>query len=264
MNAKRRSHSTTKMTIEKDLAEIPSEGKTLKVEKEVIKEEEKETSAESPAEKKPEEEKKPPAEEEKETEIPFHKHPRFKEVIQARKEAEKKAEELEGELEKLREDVDSKFSEIKESHSETIPAWFSELYGDNAEAWNKYQEHDKETRDEIKQEIREEFESEQKKKTKEAEYWNNWIDGQITDLKDTGLKFEKNDLMKVMFDYKPTDDEGNLDFKKGYEIMEMLKRKDPEKSQARKVVVDEGGKSKSEPEAKEYFTPEDMRGKGWS
>jgi hypothetical protein len=70
--------------------------------------------------------------------------------------------------------------------------------------------------------------------------------------------------MKVMTEYKPTDENGNLDFRKGYEIMTLLKTKDPKKSEARKKLAsDDKGKGNAEPEAKKWFTPQDMRGQGW-
>lgn len=236
-----------------NLAEIPSDGTKLE---DIEKEEEKETPAESPAEIKPEEK-----EEEKKVEeedIPFHKHPRFKALVEEKNQYKE-------ELDKLREDVESKFSEIKESQSKTadVPSWFTELYGENESAWKTYQEQDKATREEIKKEIREEFESEQKKKEEDSNKWNHWIDEQIGSLADEGLKFEKNELMKVMMDYKPSDEKGNLDFKKGYQIMELLNKKDPEKSKARKELADESGNSKVEPGTKKWFTPDDMVGRGW-
>lgn len=246
------------MTIKEELADIPSDGLELK---DIQKEEEKETPAESPAEKKPEEEKEEkqeqkPEENSEEDKIPFHKHPRFKELVEEKNQYKQ-------ELDKLREEVQSQISEIKESRSGTkIPAWFTELYGENETAWNKYQEHDKENREEIKRELRDEIQREQKEKEESANKWNNWIEDQINSLKEEGKKFDRNELMKVMMEYKPSDENGNLDFQKGYQIMEVLKKKDPEKINARKEIVDEGN-SKAEPQAKKWFTPDDMRGKGW-
>src|SRR3990167_5222536 len=144
---------------EVSLAEITSDSSEL----EDLKDKEKETPAETPAEKKPEEKEtgeetaeekvaREAKEQEEEDKIPFHKHPRFKALVEEKNQYKE-------ELDKLREDVESKFSEIKESRSETvkIPSWFTELYGENEVAWEKYQEHDKETRAEIKRELREEF-----------------------------------------------------------------------------------------------------------
>ena len=244
--------------MENELTDIPSDGTKLE---DIIVEEEKETPAESPTEKKPkekEEKEKAPAKENKKTEeAPFHEHPRFKELVEEKNQYKK-------DLDKMREEFESKISEVKDSQPKTTkaPAWFTELYGDNEEAWTKYQEHDKLRRDELKKEIREEFKKEQIKKDESVGKWDKWISNEIANLREGGLKFKKNDLMKVMNDYKPTDDKGNLDFKKGYKIMTLLGKKDPAKSKARKELVNEG-KSKAEPESKKWLTPKDLIGTGW-
>ncbi len=144
-----------------------------------------------------------------------------------------------------------------------MPGWFSEVYGENEPAWKKYQEYEKQARDEMKKEIREEFQKEQKEKEESVTKWSAWIDDQVKDLRDEGLKFDKNELMKVMFDYKPADESGNLDFHKGHEIMELLKKKNPEKINERKKLIDDSGKEKTEPETKKWKTPEDLVGVGW-
>lgn len=251
------------MDIKDELNALPSDGVKL----EDIGKEEEETPTGSQPEIKSEDEKKETEEEktaretkeqEEEDNIPFHKHPRFKALVEEKNQYKK-------DLDAMREEMESKFSEIKDSQPKDskIPAWFTELYGENETAWTKFKEQDKATREEIKREIREELKNEQEEKENASTKWNTWIDEQVTSLKDEGLKFDKNELMKIMMDYKPSDDAGNLDFKKGYEIMELLKKKDPEKSKTRKEIVDDSGKSKSEPEAKKWFTPDDMRGVGW-
>jgi len=248
------------------LADIKDE--TSKLEDVKEDEKEKETPPEAPAEKKPEDKKEEETEEEKEAreakekeaeeKLPFHKHPRFKALVEEKNLYKK-------ELDELKEDVESKFSAIKESQSKdaNIPGWFSELYGENETAWKKYQEHDKQIRDEIKEEIREGLEKEQKEKEESVNKWSEWIDDQVKDLKDEGLKFDRNELMKVMFDYKPADEKGNLDFHKGYEILGLLKKKSPERIDERKKLIDDSGKGKIEPETKKWKTPEDLVGVGW-
>jgi len=257
---------------EVSLAEITSDSSEL----EDLKDKEKETPAETPAEKKPEEKEtgeetaeekvaREAKEQEEEDKIPFHKHPRFKALVEEKNR-------YKTELDKLREDVESKFSEIKDSHSEIktdIPDWFTELYGENETAWKKYQTYDKKTRDDLKAEIKAEFESTRKLQEDSVKKQDSWIDGQITSLKEDGVQFDKNELMKVMYDnsqpgslYNVFDKDGNLDFKKGIEIMSLLKKKDPEKSKARKEIADDSGSKKVEPTSKQWLTPEDLKG-GW-
>jgi len=261
-------------TILDELKDLPSDGEKIDdIEKE---EEEKETPSESSTEEKQEdeEEKEETSEEvearekkeqEEEDALPFHKHPRFKALIEERNKEKEDKETFKKELESLREDTESKFSEIKESQSQTtkIPEWFVESFGENEAAWAKYEEHSKSDRVDLKKEIMEEIKGESQKKEDDSKKWDEWIDTEIGALKDSGKTFEKNDLMKIMMDYKPSDEKGNLDFEKGYEIMELKKAKDPKKSKARKEIVDDSGKSSKDPESKPWKTPEDMRGVGW-
>jgi len=236
------------MKIKDELAELPSDGTKLD---DIEKEEEIETPADSQPEKKEEEEK-----EEKET--PFHEHPRFKELVE-----EKNT--YKADLEKLREDTESKFSEMKESQSKTgtIPNWFTELYGENDVAWTKYQEQDKTSREEIKREIREEFKQEEETKKDSIKKWEDRIDEQLKELEDEGEKFDRNELKKIM-EEKPTyTQSGEFNFREKLELLKLRKSKDPKKVKARKEIVDDDGKSKAEPGDKKWFTPEDMRGKGW-
>lgn len=204
-------------------------------------------------------------EQEEEDKLPFHKHPRFKALIGERNDFKLRAEKTEQELEKFKGEVDSKISEIKESRSENTqkPKWFVEAFGENEEAWAGFTEMNKEMRAEVTKEIREDMKKEQEEKDGSAKKWNDWIDNEINSLKEEGLKFDKNELMKVMEEFKPSDDKGNLNFRRGYEILEMQKKKDPEKSKARKELADNSEDSKAEPTKKEYKTPEDMKGVGW-
>ena len=243
------------MEIKEELAELPSDGTKLD---DIEKEEEIETPAESPAEKKEEDK-------EEEDDEPLHKNPRFKEIIDQKNEANKKAEKFEKELQDLREETESKFSEIKDSQSKTknIPNWLTELYGENDVAWTKYQEQDKTSREEIKREIREEFKQEEDNKKASVKKWENRIEEQLKELEDEGEKFDRNELKKIM-EEKPTyTQDGEFNFREKLELLKLKKSKDPKKSKARKEIVDDDGKSKAEPGDKKWFTPEDMRGKGW-
>jgi len=241
---------------EVNLADIPNEGDVI---------EEKETSIESPAEKKPEEkpEEKKEKEEKKEAkevkeEVPFHKHPRFKALVEEKNQYKK-------DLDDMKEYMKSEISEIKESQSKDtkIPKWFSEALGDNKEAWNSFQEMNKESQESIKKEIREDLKKEQGKSDDSADKWKKWVDNQIDSLQADGLEFKKEDLMKVMMEYKPTDGKGNLDFKKGYNILKLSTKKDSKKINERKKIVSESKKTDKEPQTKKWFTPADMVGKGW-
>ncbi|MDH4127321.1 MAG: hypothetical protein OEV44_01110 [Spirochaetota bacterium] len=240
------------MDIKDELAELPSDGEKLE---DIEKEEEIETSEDSQSEKKEEEEK----------ELPFHEHPRFKELIEEKNSANERADKTSRELEKLREETESKFSELKESQSKTttIPNWFTELYGENEVAYAKYQEQDKATREDIKREIREEFKREEEEKKNSIKKWENRIEEQLKELEDSGEKFDKNELKKLMEENPTYTQDGEFNFREKLELLKLRNSKDPKKVKARKEIVDDDGKSKAEPADKKWFTPADMKGKGW-
>jgi len=61
-----------------------------------------------------------------EKDIPFHKHPRFQEIIEQNKK-------LKDELENVKQDVFSRLDEVKPKPVEKIPESFAKLFGDNIE-----------------------------------------------------------------------------------------------------------------------------------
>lgn len=200
--------------------------------------------------------------------IPFHKHPRWiereNEIRALREEREEMARSL-SELNSFKEEVSSKF---KESDREEIPEWFVELFGDNETAWKKYSEGQGGLREEIKQEIINSQREEQERIAKEQEHWTNWAKTGVEELQAEGHKFNPNELYKVMLDYAPTDEDNNLDFRKGLRILEAIKPKetiDPAKSQARKQIADAATKSSGGGrKVADYQTPETLKGKSWN
>lgn len=188
--------------------------------------------------------------------LPFHKHPRWIE--------------RENELQEIREREEAMVAELaelkaqKSTGDEEIPPWFSELYGDNQVAWNKYSEHEQARTEEIEARIIARQQEAQTKEVQEAEHWNKWVESQIDELADTGKKFDRNKLIKVMLDYSPTDAQNNLDFDKGYAIYEALEGKpDTARSEARKQLADTTTVTKGETPKKDYLTPAELRNRSW-
>lgn len=58
--------------------------------------------------------------------LPFHKHPRFKEIIEENKK-------FKDEIEQMKQDVSHQFEEIKKPLIDEIPESFKKLYGDSPE-----------------------------------------------------------------------------------------------------------------------------------
>lgn len=174
--------------------------------------------------------------------------------------------ELDEKLELQRQEFESKIAPREENTD--IPEWFVELYGENETAWGKYKQHEEQRREEIKNEIISDPELQRIKAEQEELRLNRWIDDEVVKLQSEGKQFDRNELIKVLLDYRPTDENNNFDFQKGYQILEALKAKDgvdPEKSQARKRIGDISTRtSNSVEKRKDYVSSTEIRKKSWS
>lgn len=236
-------------------------------------EKEKETPAESSTEKETEQETSPASEGEEggqpsntpdeDKPVPFHKHPRFKEVISEKNELKDEVNVLKGRLDER--------ETMQGEQPKPVPAWFSKLYGDDNEAWQAYSQANaverKSMKDEILTEIRTDQQTQtevQQKTDKEA---NDYVDSSLEALKADGKKFDKNGLLKVMKEYPTTDSSGNLDFNKGFQLYEKLTeaKKDPEKDKARKELADKTTpESKPEGKEKPFGTSVNLRNRSFT
>jgi len=200
---------------------------------------------------------------ENEDNLPFHKHPRFKALI----EEKNKLQSTLNELLPLKEEIERLKTQpvATQSARQPIPQWFSALYGENSDAWSAYQSHSQEERKQMMADIKEELKREQQREAQESQKWNTWIEGQLTELKSEGKQFERNEFLKFMRDYSPVDHQGNYDFKKGFELYELKKQSESiVKNQGRKSIAAATMSSRpgAEPKSKDYVTPKDLRAKG--
>lgn len=265
------------------MADVQTEGETLEEQDN----REKETPEESPTEEKTEESEPSSQGEEKEQEtpkekegketpepkekpenteteenIPFHKHPRWQEMQRRLKEKD----EALADLTKFKEEAQPKLQELGKE-DRPVPQWFSETFGENKEAWNQYQSYEQQLRQDIKNEVKEEQQSQAQKQQDDQKHWQNWVSDKIGELQDEGLQFDRNELLKTVADYKPTDEEGNLDFRKGYEILSRLKevegaKKSQETQKKKEVASQTMEESKGEQPEKGYKTSHDIRKEG--
>ena len=217
---------------------------------------EKETPSESATEKEPIKDEATPALN-TEKQVPFHEDPRWQEMHAKAK----RVDELEAQIAELnafRDETKEKFSK----DGEKIPSWF----GGDLDAWNAYKADLAEERKSIKEELRAEQIAEKEQAEAQQQHWNNWVDENLTKLEASGKKFDRNELIKVMLETRPTDQNGNFDFEAGYKTYEYRKAVDPVKSQARKAFADSTSRSsRGEGEkARDYRTPADFRGKSWN
>jgi preprotein translocase subunit SecD len=210
---------------------IPKEGDTDSLPTEKADE----TAPDSSTEKKDEKANQPVADKNDDENVPFHKHPRFKQLVEERKELKEKVDTYEQRLAQL----ESKAS--ASAQSTEIPAWFVHLYGENAQAWSLYSDYTKAEKDRIKSEAVAEIQQEKSQAENRQREMDGWVSDNIQTLKDEGIKFDENKLLKVLVDYSPTDKAGNIDFRKGLDILDKLEKLEHidagKKTQAKKEIA---------------------------
>jgi len=204
--------------------------------------------------------------------IPFHKHPRWKRINEENQQLKETVAQQEERLKKLEE------KPIKSDESDNkIPDWFINKYGDDQEEWAKYLLLKNDLKTEIKKEAEEEAKKNQEEvKKKEIEgkktitKWEEWIDDNLQKMEDDGKQFDRNELLKIMDEYRPTDSNGNLDFNKAYEILELKKQQAQEDKQKKNDVkkkiaaqtIDQGKPTDSS-KGTGIMTPTELRGKSF-
>lgn len=196
-----------------------------------------------------------------EEDTPFH--------IRWKAQKEKLEQEFNEKLEAYKKEIEQKVESTIKHEDSDIPEWFIELHGDNPKGWQKYQEREKIREEEIKKSVLQEYEEQQKSKQEESKKWEKWVDDEVNALEAEGKKFDRNELIKTVIEFRPTDENNNFDFRKGYAIMEAIKAKnnvvDKEASNERKKIADIATKSASgDAPKKDFMTPADLRGKTWN
>ena len=257
--------------IDKELFGKPKEGDKVETEK---------TPTASPAETKTktEEPASPQAGENKNTEddnnIPFHKHPRWKERERQFNETKKQYEDRLAQMEAKLTELGNSSSAKKTSAVDTsaIPQWFVELYGDNPLAWQKYEQAQEmqyaQWRDRLVKET-EQLDQKEQAQLKEA---NKFVEDSISKLEeqyDIDLSYQdgknslRNEFLNFMLERRPSTEDGTYDFINGWKWFSETRTKEPvdETTAAKKNVAAKTVPSKkAEAASKEFATPNDLRG----
>lgn len=231
--------------VENVFADVPSEGATLDIDKAFERLETKEDKTSSDSQPLKKETDKPSQEgvktPVKEEIVPFHKHPRW---IQQQKD-----------LKETREKIAKLESEKTSSKSVQVPDWWIKQYGDTPESKARYEavvQKDGEL-DWIKNQIKEDLKQETQAETQSIKAGEEYVTTQLGEMKDEGMKFERNTLLKFMVEFQEEfgprallDSDNNYDFRKALTLMEKMQ---PEKVDAssvvRKQVASLGGRGKA-------------------
>ena len=188
----------------------------------------------------------------------FHKHPRWKQLVQER-------DKLRSDLTKLQDEVEPLLSELKKPEEAEMPAWFREAFEGDEAKWEKYRSYEARQRETIKQELMAEVRAEQDKaqKTQKDEQvrWDKWVEDELETLEEEGLKFDKNELLKIATTYLPTDEKGNISLKKAYDILQKTKVGKPKSDEKKQVADKTMEKGKGTDDKPKVRTWEDLRNK---
>ncbi len=202
--------------------------------------------------------------EEKEN-LPFHKHPRFKQITDENKLLKQELDELKGGFEELK----IKNSKGDTSTEENPPDWFVGIFGEDKEVWKQFEKYDNARLQQLEEKIIQTVSEKEKAKQEEVSKWEKWVDDEVQRLKDAGNEFDKNELIKTAIDYKPTDENGNYNLEKALEILKMKKTskpssKDTQKNNARKKIADVSGGTSSDEKTGDSYSTKDLRGLSWN
>lgn len=237
--------------------EQPEEDETDSSPEEEVQEEEPEEEPQ------PEEDEEDLDEEPEEETPPFHQHPRWQEIYGELQDLREFKEEVQENPEKV-----LSVGETPTDEPEEAPEWFKDIFGHDDDTWKKYREYDKKQRKQIKQEVIQDIKKQQQEAQKQQEKYDKWVKSEVSRLKSQHGDFDKNRLMKVALDYKPTDEEGNIDLDKAYDIMTKMKSSKPKKKKKKKttdkkkdIAAKTMDDTKGEGEKKDYMTPDDLKNK---
>ena len=217
---------------------------------EVLDSVEKQTQEEAPAESQAEKE-----------EVDLKKNDAWKKMREEKEESDRRASELEARLQAIEKD------RVKDEPVGQ-PEFLTDMIGENQEVARKFRAHEEELVVRIKAQLVQEQADAARKEKEQLDYWNKWTDEQFVKV---GISddSEKNELRKIMLEYSPTDDKGNLDYSKGKKILDTLKEKDVKEDRdrvtAKKVIADATVSKQDDAGKKDkgYVTSAELRNRGW-
>lgn len=199
-----------------------------------------------------------------ESNVPWHKDPRWLDWQNKSKDYDN----LKAQVDELLplKDLASKFT--GQDAAPKIPTWFSRLYGDDQAAWQEYDSWHKADRDALKAEAVKEYDAKQKKQSDLIASATKHFEDSIAELSAEGATVDSNKLLKFVQDNDLVDSQGRWNYKSGFKFMRDLEKAAHAAQQApitdaKKEIGDKSISSTKERKAKNYETPETLRGKNW-
>lgn len=197
--------------------------------------------------------------------LPFNKHPAWQRIQDQNRE-------LKEAVEKLAASVGANSSKPV-TEKPQVPQEFVELFGDNVEAWEKFQKLDALRRSAWEQEQARQKEEAERKQKEDADRWQNWVNSSLEKIQQKyNVKLpeksqEYNEFMDFIKKRLPSDENGNIDFVKGWdwyqEVKQIQEKAATEKTNARKDLAAASISGKKSDSKNTVITSTDLRGKSW-
>ncbi len=197
----------------------------------------------------------------KDEEIPFHKHPRFRALTQENKELKEQIAEINSKMEKF----NSQFTS-QETAAQPIPQWFVRLYGEDPDLYNAYKQEEEVRISNMKQSVLSQLEPELKKIEREEqnEKINSFINSELESIKSEYPNIDTNAVMKVVYEKKLFDENGNLNFRAGAEwVLNNPKAPDVKTETKKEVAGKLATDNAAEPVKRDYVTSQDIAKRDW-
>jgi len=167
---------------------------------------------------------------------------RFNILTQHNRELKEKLEEMEA----WKMEIEQERSQHNEQEEKSqIPEWFSNVMGENEEAWQGFLGMTEKMQDQVLSKIESQSTQAQREEQENIEQGEKWVSSQLELVKETHGELSESDMNKLMLvveKYVPSDGDGNLDFLKGYELMKVL---NPKSSDTRKRLTDTENSSRT-------------------
>ena len=196
--------------------------------------------------------------------VPFHKHPRW----QAQREENERLKQTVEQLTAAQQQVQQRIEQMAQPQQKVeVPSWF----GGSPEAWEQYQAYEAQKQQTVLQQWGAQQQQAAQQQAAETQRWQSWVDAGLETVQEKySVDFGKNkplqnEFLKFVTTYLPTDDQGNVDLDKGWELFSQIKRDaNAPKVAAKKALA---GKTTSDDKAesapKDYKTAKDLRHRDW-
>jgi hypothetical protein len=187
-------------------------------------------------------------------EVPFHEHPRFKELIEEKNTLKSELQELRS----FKEQTQPLIERFTPKDEITPPAY----WGGDADSYKLFLEDQRRLAQEAEERAVQRIKAEREGEDKRIRDANEWFEKSVSDIESSGFKVDRNKLLKTAMDFDLVDTLGRWNYKAAAEI---LKRDDKPIDLTEKKQVAASATSEATPERKpkDYLTPGILRRKGW-